>query len=229
MFGLSEQTRVFLRPGITDGWMGADGLTGLVSQVLGLDVLAGDLFVFCNRRRNRICACSDMEQPVRRPAAAIARMMRIQIPAVDDPPAKFSVNAALASSCSRPPLLRLQRERLRRIGFGPARLDSHTDANSVAPQSTRPRRAPPEQQDLLHASAAAPGRRSAPAPTPLVLRSRCISGTPRASIAQLFAQRAPQDRRPLQRPPPPSAAGGPPAPIRGELRRTPPPQPAAPD
>jgi transposase len=54
MFGLSEQTRVFLRPGITDGRLGADGLTGLVSQVLGLDVLTGGIFVFCNKRRNRI-------------------------------------------------------------------------------------------------------------------------------------------------------------------------------
>jgi transposase len=54
MLGLSEQTRVFLRPGVTDGRRGADGLTGLVSQVLGLDVLAGDLFVFCNKRRNRV-------------------------------------------------------------------------------------------------------------------------------------------------------------------------------
>lgn len=54
MLGLSDQTRVFLRPGITDGRLGADRLTGLVSEVLGLDVLAGDLFAFCNKRRNRI-------------------------------------------------------------------------------------------------------------------------------------------------------------------------------
>jgi len=54
MLGLSEQMRVFLRPGVTDGRLGADGLTGLVSQVLGLDVLTGDLFVFCNKRRNRV-------------------------------------------------------------------------------------------------------------------------------------------------------------------------------
>jgi transposase len=56
MFGLSEQTRVFLRPGITDGRLGADGLRGLVSQVLGQNVFSGDVFVFCNRRHNRI-AC----------------------------------------------------------------------------------------------------------------------------------------------------------------------------
>jgi transposase len=54
MFGLSEQTRVYLRPGITDGRLGADGLRGLVSQELGQDVMDGSVFVFCNRRRNRI-------------------------------------------------------------------------------------------------------------------------------------------------------------------------------
>jgi transposase len=60
MLRLSEQTRVFLKPGVTDGRLGADGLTGLVCQVLGLDILAGDLFAFCNRRRNRIvCLLSD--------------------------------------------------------------------------------------------------------------------------------------------------------------------------
>jgi transposase len=54
MFGLSEKTRVYLRPGITDGRLGADGLRGLVSQDLGQDVMDGSLFAFCNRRRNRI-------------------------------------------------------------------------------------------------------------------------------------------------------------------------------
>jgi transposase len=54
MLNLNENTRVYLKPGITDGRLGVHGLRGLVSQGLGLDVLAGDLFVFCNRRRNRI-------------------------------------------------------------------------------------------------------------------------------------------------------------------------------
>jgi transposase len=54
MLNLNESTRVYLKPGITDGRLGVYGLRGLVSQGLGLDVLAGDLFVFCNRRRNRI-------------------------------------------------------------------------------------------------------------------------------------------------------------------------------
>ncbi len=54
MFGLNEQTRVFLKPGPTDGRLGLDALRGLVTQVLQQDVLAGAVFAFCNQRRNRI-------------------------------------------------------------------------------------------------------------------------------------------------------------------------------
>jgi transposase len=54
MFGLSEQTRVFLKPGVTDGRLGVEALRGLVSKVLGQDVLVGHVFAFCNRRRNRL-------------------------------------------------------------------------------------------------------------------------------------------------------------------------------
>ena len=38
MFGLSEQTRVFLKTGVTDGRLGIEGLRGLVSSVLRQDV-----------------------------------------------------------------------------------------------------------------------------------------------------------------------------------------------
>jgi len=54
MFGLSEQTRVFLKTGATDGQLGLDALRGLVSQVLRQDALTGSTFAFGNRRRNRI-------------------------------------------------------------------------------------------------------------------------------------------------------------------------------
>jgi transposase len=54
MFGLSEQTRVFLKTGATDGRLGLDALRGLVSQVIREDTLTGSIFAFCNRRRNRI-------------------------------------------------------------------------------------------------------------------------------------------------------------------------------
>lgn len=53
MFGLSAQTRVFLKTGVTDGQLGIRGLRGLVS-ILRQDVLAGYVFVFSNGRRNRI-------------------------------------------------------------------------------------------------------------------------------------------------------------------------------
>lgn len=54
MLGLSEQTRVFLRPGVTDGRRSFEGLRALVVNVIREDVLAGHLFVYCNRRHNRI-------------------------------------------------------------------------------------------------------------------------------------------------------------------------------
>lgn len=54
MFWLSEQTRVFLRTGVTDGRLGIDALRGLVGKAMREDVLTGGLFVFCNGRRNRI-------------------------------------------------------------------------------------------------------------------------------------------------------------------------------
>jgi hypothetical protein len=54
MFGLTDQTRVFLKTGVTDGRLGIDGLRGLVSNVLQQDVLAGYVFAFCNGRHNRV-------------------------------------------------------------------------------------------------------------------------------------------------------------------------------
>ncbi len=46
MFGLNEQTRVFLRTGVTDGRLGIDGLRGLVGRSMRQDVLRGALYVF---------------------------------------------------------------------------------------------------------------------------------------------------------------------------------------
>jgi transposase len=54
MFGLSEKTRVFVKPGATDGRLGLDALRGLVTHVLKQEVLSGSIFTFCNQRRNRI-------------------------------------------------------------------------------------------------------------------------------------------------------------------------------
>jgi transposase len=54
MLNLNENTRVWLKPGITDGRLGAHGLVGLVSQMGGQDVFSGSLYIFCNKRRNKI-------------------------------------------------------------------------------------------------------------------------------------------------------------------------------
>jgi transposase len=53
MFGITSETRVFLKTGYIDGRLGYEGLRGLVSKVLNADVQSG-LFAFCNRRANRI-------------------------------------------------------------------------------------------------------------------------------------------------------------------------------
>jgi transposase len=46
--------RVFLLPGGTDMRKSFNGLSGLVRSKLNADPLSGDLFVFCNRLRNRL-------------------------------------------------------------------------------------------------------------------------------------------------------------------------------
>lgn len=54
MWGLTRSTRVFLRSGATDLRLGFDGLSALVKNQLGQDLLSGSLFVFCNRNRTRV-------------------------------------------------------------------------------------------------------------------------------------------------------------------------------
>lgn len=46
--------RVFLAVGITDMRKSINGLSVLVEQAMGHDPFTGDMFVFCNRRRNMI-------------------------------------------------------------------------------------------------------------------------------------------------------------------------------
>jgi len=46
--------RIFLLPGPTDMRKAFNGLSGLVRSKLDADPLSGDLFVFCNRLRNRL-------------------------------------------------------------------------------------------------------------------------------------------------------------------------------
>jgi transposase len=53
MFAVNPK-RVFLAAGSTDMRKSINGLSILVERALDLDPFAGDLFVFCNRRRNMI-------------------------------------------------------------------------------------------------------------------------------------------------------------------------------
>ena len=46
--------RVFLASGATDMRKSFNGLSGLVRSSLASDPLSGDLFVFCNRHKNRL-------------------------------------------------------------------------------------------------------------------------------------------------------------------------------
>ena len=54
MIGPKKIRRVFLAAGITDMRKAINGLSVLVDQAMDLNPLSGDLFVFCNRRRDII-------------------------------------------------------------------------------------------------------------------------------------------------------------------------------
>lgn len=54
MLTLPPSVKVFLAAGATDMRKSFDGLSGLASGALAGDPLSGHLFVFCNRRRDRL-------------------------------------------------------------------------------------------------------------------------------------------------------------------------------
>ena len=54
MLSIAAGTRIFFAAGATDMRKGFDGLQGLVSGVLEQDPLSGHLFLFVNRRRDRL-------------------------------------------------------------------------------------------------------------------------------------------------------------------------------
>jgi len=56
VLSISPRTRIYVAPGVTDMRKGADGLAELVRGVVGGDPLSGHLFLFCNRRRDRLRA-----------------------------------------------------------------------------------------------------------------------------------------------------------------------------
>ena len=54
MLTFSPATQIFLVAGVTDMRKGFNGLAAIVSHEIRKDPLSGHLFVFCNRRRNRV-------------------------------------------------------------------------------------------------------------------------------------------------------------------------------
>jgi transposase len=54
MLSIATGTRIFVASGATDMRKGFDGLQGLVTGVLEQDPLSGHLFLFVNRRRDKL-------------------------------------------------------------------------------------------------------------------------------------------------------------------------------
>lgn len=54
MLSIATGTRIFVASGATDMRKGFDGLQGIVSGVLAQDPLCGHLFLFVNRRRDKL-------------------------------------------------------------------------------------------------------------------------------------------------------------------------------
>lgn len=55
MLGLTRETRVFLKTGVTDLRLSFEGLRNLVVNVIRQDpTTPGQVFVFCNRGKNRV-------------------------------------------------------------------------------------------------------------------------------------------------------------------------------
>lgn len=54
MISIASSTRIFIATEPTDMRKGFDGLQGLVANVLGADPLSGHLFLFVNRRRDKL-------------------------------------------------------------------------------------------------------------------------------------------------------------------------------
>ena len=54
MLSIPGQVKIFLCRAATDMRKSFDSLAGLIQQQLGQDPLSGDLFVFLNKRRDRV-------------------------------------------------------------------------------------------------------------------------------------------------------------------------------
>lgn len=56
MLSTASSLRIFVAAGVTDLRMSFDGLGYLTRSVLGRDLTPGEIYLFCNRRRNRVKA-----------------------------------------------------------------------------------------------------------------------------------------------------------------------------
>jgi transposase len=54
MFAIGAATQIYLATGVTDLRKGFNGLHGLIGSRWQSDPLSGDLYLFCNRRRNAL-------------------------------------------------------------------------------------------------------------------------------------------------------------------------------
>lgn len=54
MLSLGASQRYFMYAGVADMRKGFDGLSGLVRDAMASDPVSGDVFIFVNRRRNRM-------------------------------------------------------------------------------------------------------------------------------------------------------------------------------
>ena len=54
MFGKFENVKIYLKPGRTDFRKSINGLSVIVEKNMQKNSLSGNLFVFCNRGRNRL-------------------------------------------------------------------------------------------------------------------------------------------------------------------------------
>ena len=54
MLSLGASQRYFMYAGVADMRRGFDGLSGLVRDAMASDPVSGDVFIFVNRRRNRM-------------------------------------------------------------------------------------------------------------------------------------------------------------------------------
>jgi len=54
MFALNSSLRFYLYQGVTDMRKSFDGLCGIVQSQLGRDPTSGEVFIFINRRRDRV-------------------------------------------------------------------------------------------------------------------------------------------------------------------------------